>query len=404
MKYMDRFTNTRMSLKWPLPVLIALLVFMAVPGFAQEAKMGAGTAGNVKQKDGNFKFYVETEMAYSDNVFGLTEEQQSAMDSNDPVYVQNGRFKDMASVSDYIVKPRIGLRYDAESPWGGKMRVTSWIRYNYYTKNEEASYPEGRIRFSQSIGENGTLNVEGNFLLGCFKKNYLSGYDDANANGNVTREERSYSQATYDEYEGMVSYEHEIIDDKDKMISGLELRPYAGVRYRKFNAVFDNRNLDVLFGGIGVDLEFLSSIGLELIYKYERISAPNDHELILYDEEAAGTDVSGDGRIKANAPLATRIDRSADRHTIEIIPSIKLTKDASVYMEYSKRVATNTSDNPLDLDHCHTREYRERIKAGIKYNFSKRWSAQAEYKHQDEEEEDGDSSEKGYLLSLRYNF
>jgi hypothetical protein len=140
-----------------------------------------------------------------------------------------------------------------------------------------------------------------------------------------------------------------------------------------------------------------------LLYRYERVSAPNDEELVLCDEGIDGTDVNGDGKIKGNAPLMTHIDRSADRHTIEITPSVILTKNMLAYMEYSKRMATNTSDNPLDVDHYNTRAYREQIKAGVKYNFSKRWSAQIEYGKEDDDEEDGDYSQKGYLFTIRYN-
>jgi hypothetical protein len=394
--------SNKMSSNRIILCLIPLLVFIALPGSAQMAK---DPEASDKGKGDNLKFYVETELEYSDNVFQLTEDQQSKMESKDERDIHSGRFKDMESISDYIIKPRIGLKYVSESSLGGKFGVASWIRYNYYTKNEKSSYPEGRITFNNSIGENGVLSLEGNFADGYFKKNYLSGVNDIDGNGNIPREERIYSPAIYDEYEELLSYEHKIINNKDKMVTGLDIRPFSGLHYRKYNSPFGNRDQNIILGGLGLNLEFISRIKLGLIYQYERVSSPNDEEICLFDENIAGFDGNGDGKFKSNAPLITHIDRSSNRHTIEINPSIKLTKDVSFYIEYSKRVSVNTSDNPLDIDHYHTKAYRQQIKSGITYNFSKTWSVRIEYSRtEDDDLEDEDYLQNKYLFTMRCNF
>jgi hypothetical protein len=394
--------SNKMSLQWSVLSLILFLIFIALPCNAQ---MTTDSGASDKGKGDNLKLYAETELEYSDNVFRLTEDQQSKMESKDERDIHSGRFKDMESVWDYIIKPRIGLRYYAESPFGGKFGVASWIRYNYYTENEKSSYPEGRITLINTMGGKGILSLEGNFVNGYFKKNYLSGVDDTDGNGNIPRGERIYSSAIYDEYEGLLSYEHKIINDKDKMFTGLDVRTLSGLHYRKYNSLFNNRDQNIILGGVGLNLEFISRIKLGLIYQYERVSSPNNEELILFDESIAGIDCNGDGEIKSNAPLITHIDRSSNRHTIEINPSIKLTKDASFYIDYSKRVSANTSDNPLDIDHYNTKSYRQQIKTGITYSFSKAWSVRVEYSRTDDDDvEDEDYSQNKYLFTVRCNF
>jgi|WetSurMetagenome_2_1015567.scaffolds.fasta_scaffold105220_1 hypothetical protein len=394
--------SNKMPSKWLILSLIPFLLFIALPCNAQ---MTTAPEVSDKMKGDNLKIYAEMELEYADNVFHLTEDQQSKMKSRDERDIHSGRFKDMESVSDYIIKPRIGLRYDAESPFSGKFGMASWIRYNYYTENEKSSYPEGRITLINAMGGKGVLSLEGNFVNRYFKKNYLSGVDDIDGNGNIPRGERIYSSAIYDEYEGILSYEHKIINDKDKMFTGLDVRTFSGLHYRKYNSPFDNRDQNIILGGLRLNLEFKSRIRLGLIYQYERVSSPNNVELILFDESIAEIDCNGDGKIKSSAPLITHIDRSSNRHTIEINPSIKLTKDASFYIDYSKRVSANISDNPLDIDHYNTKSYRQQIKTGITYSFSKAWSVRVEYSRTDDDDvEDEDYSQNKYLFTVRCNF
>lgn len=377
------------------------LLLIAAPSPAQ---MTNPESSGDKKSSPKLSLYGEVGLEYTNNVYRLTEDQRSTMETNDQGDIISGRFKDMDSVSDYIIEPQIGIRLDSHSPLGGKLRLVSWIRYNSYTKNDKSSFPECRIRLKNSIKENGALSLEGSFKYGFKKKNYLSGADDINGNGNIARDERAYSSAIYDEYEGIIAYEYEFIKDKDQKISELDIRPFLGYLFRTYNSTFGNRNKDITFAGFGLHLEFMNRIDLEMIYQYERVSSPDNRELILFDETRSVIDVNGDGEIRRNAPLITHIDRSADRHTIEINPSVELTKDALFFIGYRKRTSEYTSNNPLDIEHYHQKAYRERIRSGIRYSFFKSWSAEVEYRRTDnEDEEDGIYSQNNFILTIRYN-
>jgi hypothetical protein len=272
-------------------------------------------------------------------------------------------------------------------------------------KNDRSTYPEGRIRLKNTIGKNGALTLEGTFLSGFFKKNYLSAVNDTDRNGNISREERIYSAANYDGYEGTISYEHKIISTKDKTISGLDIQPFAGISSRTYNSTFSNRDQDITIAGLGLNLEFNSWITLELIYKYEKVASPNEKELILFDENIAETDVNADMRTKSNAPLFTDIDRSNNRYTIEINPSFQMYKDVSLYFGFQRRISAFASTNTLDIDHYGQKTSRNRVKAGINHNFLKGWSARIEYNRtNDYDDEDGDFLQNTFLITMKYNF
>ncbi|MBN1626907.1 MAG: hypothetical protein JW944_10320, partial [Deltaproteobacteria bacterium] len=191
----------------------------------------------------------------------------------------------------------------------------------------------------------------------------------------------------------------------DKDISGLDIQPFAGIISRTYNTIFSNRDQDISFGGFGVVFEFISWIDLEMVYKYEKVVCPNDIEIVLYDEFMAGSDVTGDMRIKDNAALITEIDRSNNRVTIELNPSFQWNKDLSLYFGFQRRISSYNSDNQLDIEHYNQKTSRNRLKAGLKYDFLKTWTAQVEYiRTADYDDEDGDFLQNRFLVSMKYSF
>jgi hypothetical protein len=380
--------------------LVSLLFSFTDSARAQETDSQASGKDETK-----FDFYSEVNFEYSDNVYRLTEFQESLMKAGDLEDIQSGRFNNMESVSDLIVSPTINVGYDTKGLEGEKLRLTARVRYNYYIDNKESSYPEVRVRAQNRIGKNGLLTLEGNFLFDYFRKNYLTGYTDLNNNGNIPRDERIYSSAYYDEYEGVLTYKHRLLKNDDATLTQVDLLPFVGCSTRLYNDPFINRERDIFFGGLEAVFEFISIVDLDIVYQYEDVRGVNYHELVLFDETISVIDVNSDGRIQANAPLITRIDRSATRHTVEFNPSVKISKDVRLCMGYEYRISDFASENELDIDRYHQTTYRRQISAGVEYDFLKSWSAEVEYNKTDEEDdEDGDYSENCFTVSIRYDF
>jgi hypothetical protein len=156
-----------------------------------------------KEEDKRLYIFSELGLEYSDNIFGLTEDQISRMNQNDPDDAASGRFRGMSSLSDYILKPRMGMKW---CPDWSKFALTAWLQYNYYIKNSDSSYPEGRIMIKYPINKKSSFIFRGSSIIIIKKKNYLSKFNDINENGNISKDERTYSEATYNEFEGMAGY------------------------------------------------------------------------------------------------------------------------------------------------------------------------------------------------------
>lgn len=343
-----------------------------------------------KHSGGKWSVFAETAVEYDDNVFQLSESQKDNLENPEQGDVESGRYTDMDSVSDVILTPRLGFKMNTENPLGGKVSFDTWLQYNVYMKNDGKSYSEAEFSVSQSLGDNGRIGVEWKFLNGYFRKNDLSAVDDSNDNGNIAKDERTYSPATYDEIEGTVFYRHTFIKYKDQAFSRLDVEPFGGSSSRSYDDMFGNRDKQTATGGLKIRLGFLSKLNLDLSYQYDRVTSPNHNELVLFDETVNNNDVNNDGEIKGNAALLTHIDRSCNRHGLEITPSLELSDAITVFAGYQWRASDYTSDNELDVDHYHRTVERRQFKAGASCHISKSWSASVEYKTTDEEEPDDD--------------
>jgi len=391
----------------PGPSLQALLTLCVAALLSVSPAAGAQDETGVihgSEKSRDLDIYAEVSVEHSDNIFRLTEPQKSRLTENNPADVKSGRIDGMESASDYIVSPVLGMKYDIRGLGGEDLRLSAQVKYNFHTENSKKNYPEARVRLKNDIGKKGRLVLEGNFLFDFFKKNYLAGYTDENGNGNIPRDERIYSPAIYSEYEGILAYGHELYKKKDTPLSQADLQPFFGLGTRRYNPPFENRDREVALGGLGLTLEFFSRLDLELVCQYEKLRTPGDEELVLFDETRFDTDVNGDGEIKGNAPLVTRIDRSANRYTLEINPRFKVSKDTRLFLGYESRKSDYTSDNPLDVDHYDNTSQRRRVRAGIRYDVSKSWSTELEYRRTDDEDpEDGDYTENRFTFSIKYD-
>ncbi|MFC1495738.1 hypothetical protein ACFL6W_10690 [Thermodesulfobacteriota bacterium] len=330
------------------------------------------------------------------------------MRENDAGDEVSGRYRHMESVSDYILTPYLEIIFNFDNPIGGELIIKPWLKYNHYHHNEKSSYPEAGIEIKQSITKNGNLSLEGQILEGYYKKNYISGFNDINGNNNITKDERKYTGAYYDEYEGLIAYDHRVMKKKDNALGiGLNIMPFAGYGVRKYNAEFDNRDRKVSLRGMEFNFDSKSKVSLNVTYKYERVDCPDGNELVLVNEESLGYDINNDGDLDRNALLFTNIKRSSKRHSLELVPSIKLGKKWLLSAGYRLRKTLYKSDNQLDLEHYGQSKYRREFKAGIEYDFLKSLSVRIEYNKLDAEDDEFDDDsyiQEGYIFSARYTF
>jgi hypothetical protein len=349
------------------------------------------------------EFYVETQIGYSDNIFKLTESQKSKFIENSAD--DTTRFEDMDSISELVYSPEIGLKYLLSDSLSGKLELTMSYKYNYFSKNDAASYPEASFKLKKEINKKDELQFKADFIFSRFKKNYMSGVNDINGNGNITRAERLYSKAEYDEYDLSLAYEHVFHKDKKSYIKKASIAPFAGYKKRDFNDTFINRNYSLPYSGVELKVDLQGGIEFEVQYEYGRLNSNADQELFLYDETINGVDVNSDGKIKGNSPVTSLIDRSSTRNTISLASSMELSDTTSFFAEYRHRTEKYTTDNVLDVKRYSGEGFEKEYKLGLELDLPRGWSSKIECCREHAKDSDGDESiEKTFLFSVKKKF
>lgn len=386
-------------------VLILLLLQIFISKALAEptvSEIPAGKKADSKSDGIKVKFHGQMGVEYSDNTFQLSEGKKKNLESPDPEDEENGRFENMESASDVILRPLLGLDLTMDSPLGGELDLASSVAYNIYAENTEADFTEVKLAAEHTVGENGRATLEFDWLTGCFNKNYLSGADDSNTNGNISKDERQYSAAIYDEYEGMVAYRHTLLKHKHEPISRLDIEPFINWTYRIHNSTFKNRNKRVIGAGATARFELFARLTLKTTYTYEDVQTPGGSELVLFDETWGGADVNGDGEVQDHAALVTSIDRSCSRHSVEIAPELELTDNCALFGGVKYRWSYYHSDNALDIDHYDQWSLYKEFEAGLDYDISKKWSAQLAFTKQEDDTSEEDYAENRFMASVKF--
>jgi hypothetical protein len=356
-----------------------------------------------KKTKNKTEYFAEMGIEYSDNVWSLTDSQKDKMTLN--AAIDTNRFAKMDSITDLIYSPTVGIKRTISDPRVGKLKLTSFLRYNYYSKNSEASFPEVGIDVKKEMGKNDQLRLKGEFISGKFKKNYMSGVNDANSNGNIPRSERTYSAATYDNSEVVLSFEHQLSKNKKSFINKTTLTPFIGYRKRDYNSTFANRSYDLPYGGVELGMKFRNGLNLALEYEQGYLNSKAGQELFLYDETLTGLDVNRDNLLKENAPVTDTVDRSATRKKYAVASSIKLSKTTTLYAEYSHRKETYTTGNVIDVKRYGGHGYEKKFKSGFKVNLPDDWSAKVQYTREHNKDSDDDEYVvNSYLMLLQKKF
>ena len=83
----------------------------------------------------------EVEGEYDSNVFNLSSASSDRVDDQDPVNKANGRIRDMESVDDFILSPRIGVGAKIKNSLGSFSIVPS-AGYHFHLQNRARDFPE----------------------------------------------------------------------------------------------------------------------------------------------------------------------------------------------------------------------------------------------------------------------
>ncbi len=341
----------------------------------------------------NIKLKSNIDLAFSDNIFRLDDDQQTRLEAGDERDIQSHRFKDMDFLSDFIISPSLALAFTTPGLFNHRIKYKLTSEYHIYLNNGKAGHPEAALELRQAVGKKGRLYFKGTLVHGLFWKNYLAGANDLNGNGNISRAERMYSAAIFDEYEAIISYRYKLTkgrnpQHKGPAIPGLALTPLAGIRFRGYNSTFENRDRNVFLAGISLDLRLSSKLDVAAAYRYENVACPNEKETLLIDETFSGfnQDLNGDNDQEEEAALLTPVDYSRRQHIIDLEAAYAFSPEWRAVMGYRLRRLQYNSTHPFDIDHYQISQVRHKARAGLEWRPSKRWSTRLEYERVDDPE------------------
>ena len=333
------------------PQLLGLSLLLACALLVQ-AVAAADASNSTSSSEGSTNPQVRGEISieHNDNVFRLSTSGKARLAAAEPVNIANGRLGDMDATSDRVLSPRIELVYKTKKIFGRKATVDAALSYHQHLRSEDASYLEGDVALTRALGENGRLRIRTEFTADRFRSNHLAEVNDLN--GNIPLAERTYARGIYTEIEPSIAYRHRIrLPAGAESGSDLDMHLILGGIDRDFENPFNNRDRDGWFGEFRLALELPANITMTLACRNEDITSPGRSETILVDETVSGfnQDMNADGRLKRNAPLVTRVDRSQERRTLSVESALRLSDDLRATLEFSHRGPTTAATIPSTL-------------------------------------------------------
>ncbi len=316
---------------------------------------------------------VSVSAAYDTNAFNLSDSQQDRVDAESAVDEATGRIRDMESVDDFVTTVSAGM--SVSMPDTGFSILPSFA-YHRYAMNGEKSFPELGIALRKELADDSSLELELEYELDSFKKNYLA--DTTVGTGTVVLpSERVYERGVYDELSVEAAYKRTLWSGPRRVaLRKVDAEIAAGYSQREFEGPLANHDLDTWEVGFEVGTRFGESLRLELSYGYAQASAPGEDEVVIVDEPSVGVDLNFD--LDTNdldvAALAA-VDRSRSEHAPAIKAKLDLPHHADAWLGYGYRSFDYDSDEALDLSYRGRTDHEHAFNAGVRWRFAKHWKA-----------------------------
>lgn len=296
-----------------------------------------------------FKAGVKGRYTYDTNVFNLSTGQASALRAADPADQASGRFEDMNSVGDHIIRPTFSLGVDGPGLFGRKLEIDLSVGYEFLIKNTRRSSAElgGSVR--QSVWKGGAILISGLYVPKFFKRNYMID-GIADDTGVVLPEDREYVPGVYREGEGRIGYEQRLLKRAKSGAPGLTARIGAGLFERRYDLdVLRGRDRSGLVLDAGLVLDFKSGWELDFSFRHDKADSPTMTEILLLDEADFSIDFNEDGDLlDLDVRTQNTVDRSFNEDDFEATLTAPLGPDTDIQLSASRRLKRYTSRQPYD--------------------------------------------------------
>ncbi len=381
------------------------------------AVLALSIAPTSSRAEDGWRWSVHSEFAteYNDNVFGLDDDGKDRVDDQDSVDRGNGRIDDMESVDDFILTPRLAVTAETVTPWG-RLSFSPRFAYHQYAENDAKSFSEFGFRVRQKLPQHSALELDFEYTLDAFKRNYLK---DTVGTGTIDDTERIYEAGRYDDWNVGLRYKRRLWRGprRDAALAWpSKLRGEIETEYgqRRFANGFDNRDRDVWRAGAALHSDLGDAVDLSLGYRFSLVVAPGDDEVLVLDEPEVGLNLNGDADLLDNNIRAVgEVDRSRDEHKVGIQIKLRPLERVRTWVSYNYSLRDYKSDEILDLAYRGRSDDVHGIRVGARWKFAKAWAATLEgrfsYRNVNRDaaalgDEDAEKNQNAVLLTFGHRF
>lgn len=370
----------------PAAAVVLAAIFAPAQPAAQEPATPAPTAQRPqKNKTVKVEPWIALEAELDNNVFLLTQGRKRAVDDPSAADVASGRFANMESSSDVVAQARGGVGLEFDGLGGRALAFSPALRYDLYTRNSERTHLTASVALAQSLPRGMRTRLEAAYTPSYFRKNSLADAADANGDGGIAPEERTYAPAVYSAGDVELAQRFRLRKSTRRSRLGLELDLAAGYYARSYDAPFAGRDLSGPRFRSTLDIEPGRRAAFTLEYVFEALSADSGEEVLIMDEAEAGRDLNANGTATdQNVRTVQLVDRSRRDHELRAGGRFDVARRTDLRVRYGLRFRGYSSDQPLDLGHRDRRDTRHdvrgelstRVARGVRFNTGARFARQ----------------------------
>lgn len=312
---------------------------------------------------------VEIASEYDDNVFLLPDSRKPDLDPPSIASTASGRYVGMHSAGDVITTLRMLLAFRGPGISGRTLSIRPEAGIAWYAQNADRRSTALGLALEQELPHGSRLRIAASTTPNYFARNYLVDAVDANSDGTIAANERRYRQGTYSETSLDLEYRTRLDKSSKKSPFGAELELGGGWYARAYDAPFRGRDLNGPVLNAGLLLTLSRSLGLDLRYRLEALSATPSPQVMVLDETDVGQDLNGDGSsIDDNVRVMSTMDRSHTEHVAGVRGAFAIGRRGDLRLEVDRRWRTFSSGQPLDIANFGRRDSRNA--GGVEFTYA----------------------------------
>lgn len=292
-------------------------------------------------------FDVRAGLAYEVNTFQLTPGSLKDLARDRAADRAAGRFDDMESADDLVLRVGAGAEWRPEGPAGARWRAGLDPLLRVHMLNPRATYAGIDAHVSRELGKRTTVRLGLTGVPERFRRNSMADADDVDGNGRISDDERRYRPVRTMSAGARLALAWEFGETPRD-----EARIFVGVAGEGYRAPFADRRTVEPEAGIDATFWGTKTAGTRIGYRIGWRDNRTHREVLLVDEPRFDLDLNGDGDIlDEDVRSVQRVDRSTLDQEVALDFVWKAAGETGGRLAFDLRVRKYLSGQRFDRDH-----------------------------------------------------